>query len=494
MERDKISFYNLFVEEDIVLRIIFQVDFQTIQNLERSSVTLWNFIKSLNVWRRKFHQEYPDFFINSQNKEILTREQFNWDDHFKFKRLSLKISSLHQNWERKKYLKKNFDLSTKLENEKFRYFDQNVILTETCDNFFPTVSSVYDLNKFSLVHKFDEISKFRISSANSRDGYLAVFGEPKLSSEASSHHDSNYMIKVFSLTKFQLVKQSVLLHENDVTPWSCVKIFEKTVLLFVSHKEGKDLNLQNDTEAVQVFKIVDDAKHLVHEKKIQLELPAKRYLSKWDFDTDYFLGCRKRDTFAEVWSIKDFFSTEETTKAPLIWSSDVSYRGLFKCSCVLINYPDVFIGLSNGRCDIYDIQFNVKRRSLRHQSPSVLDYYPVDYISVRKVLTTNLHIITLSSDYKLYVWSKEDVLGLGRPEVSFSDPLWTVNSTRGQRITDMFADSTKIVTLTSGSDRSDVIIYDFWHCKKKTGSLAPCNPPIVNKNDSGRPIKKCKFC
>merc|ERR1740129_1124541 len=117
MERGKISFHNLFVEEDIVLRIIFQVDFLSLQNLERSSVTFWNFIKNSNVWRRKFHQEYPNFFINSQNKEILTREQFNWDDHFKFKRLSLKILSLHQNWESKIYLKKNFDLGSKLEEE-----------------------------------------------------------------------------------------------------------------------------------------------------------------------------------------------------------------------------------------------------------------------------------------------------------------------------------------------------------------------------------------
>ena len=441
------------------------------------------------MWRKKFHQEYPDFFINSQNKEILTREQFNWDDHFKFKRLSLKILSLHQNWESKNYLKKNFELSSKLENEKVGYLDQNVLLTETCDNFFPTASSVHDLNKFSLIHKFDETSKFRISSANSRDGYLAVFGEPKLFSNAASYHDSNYVIKVFSLSKFQLVKQSVLLHENDVTPWSCVKIFEKTVLLFVSHKEGKDLNLQNDTEAVQVFKIVDDSKYLVHEKKIQLELPAKKYLSMWDFDTDYFLGCRKRDTFAEAWSLKDSFSTEETTKAPLIWSSDVSYRSLYKCTCILINYPDVFIGLSNGRCDIYDIQFNVKRRSLLHQSSSV----------VLKVLTTNLHILTLSSngtDGRLYVWSKEDVLGLGRPEVSFSEPLWTVRGTRGV-ILDMFVDSTKIVTFErriSSTDPPSVFLYDFWHCKKKTGALAPCNPPVDNKNDSGRQIKMCKFC
>ena len=494
MERDKISFLNLFVEEDIVLRIIFQVDFLTIQNLERSSVTLWNFIKSSNVWKRKFHQEFPDFFLNSQNKEILSREQFNWDDHFKFKRLSLKILSLHQNWERKTYLKKNFDLCSKLEEENFRYLDQNVLLTETCDNFFPTVRSVHDLNRFSLVHKFDQNSKFRVSSADSRGGFLAVFGEPKLSSEAASHHDCNYMIKVFSLPKFELVKQSVLLHEGDISPCSCVKIFEKTVLLFVSHKEGKELNLQDDNEAVQVFTILDDAKYLVHKKKIILELPSKKYLSMWDFDAEYLVGCRKRDTFAEVWNLKDSISSEDMSKAPLIWSSDISNRSLFKCTCVLINHPDVFIGLSNGRCDIYDIQFNVKRRSLLHQSPSLPD---TDYLFVRKVLTTKHHILSLSSDGKLYVWSKEEVLGLGRPEVSLSNPLWTVKSTsRGSRIVNIHVDSTKIVTLerSSSSNSPALIIYDFWHCKKKTGTLAQCYQPFELKNESRRQIKRCKFC
>ena len=211
----------------------------------------------------------------------------------------------------------------------------------------------------------------------------------------------------------------------------------------------------------------------------------------WDFNTDYLLGCRKRDTFAEVWSLKDSFSTEETSKAPIIWSSDVSSRGLFKCTCVLINHPDVFIGLSNSRCDIYDIQFNVKRRSLFHHSP------PRCHLFVRKVLSTNHHILTISNDGKLFVWSKEDVLGLGRPELSLSDPLWTVKSTtKGNKILKMFADSTKIVTLekSASSNTPALILYDFWHCKKKTGTQPQCNPPVELNSSCGRPIKKCKFC
>ena len=302
---------------------------------------------------------------------------------------------------------------------------------------------------------------------------------------------------LFSTNKFQLVKQSVLLHEGDVSPWSCVKIVEKTVLLFVSNKEGKELNLQDDKEAVQVFTILDDAKFLVHKKKIYLELPVKKYLSIWYFDQDYLVGCRKRETLAEVWSLKDSQensgdSAEDSSQAPLIWSDDVSHRSLFRCTCVLLHYPDVFIGLSNGRCDIYDIQFNVKRRSLLHQSSPV---YDTDYLFVRKVLTTSEHILSLSSDGKLHVWNKEEVLGLGRSETSMSSPLWTVKSTtRGNKILNIFADNTKIVTLEKSlsTNQPALIIYDFWHCKKKFNTFVQSNPPIELKKESRR-LKKCKF-
>ena len=109
---------SLFVEDDILNRILLQLDVISLKSIEASSLAFWNFTKRTKLWRRKFTEDQPNFFNNSAlSEDILLREKSfsGFDDHFKFKRLCLKYHSLLNNWKTKNFIKKAYNISSKID-------------------------------------------------------------------------------------------------------------------------------------------------------------------------------------------------------------------------------------------------------------------------------------------------------------------------------------------------------------------------------------------
>ena len=499
MNTGKYSLFDLLIEDDIILKILHPLDLVSLKHLELSSVLLWNFVKRTKIWKKKFQLAFPDFFENPLNSDIIQREKYDhqWDDHYKYKRLTLKLHYLESNWANKNYLKKCYNLTEKLgaQHQKLDYIDRNYLLSISPDSFFSTIHSLYDVNKLSVIKQFDPRPKFQVCSVHTNNQLLALFGEPQLDPGTNAESEYNFLIKVYSLDTFALLQQSVLLHEDDVTPWSQVRICDQHVVLFVSNIQGKDLNLQQDHEAVQMFKL-SDSKFLEHRMKIVLELPVKKYLSMVDFSDKHIIGCRRRETVVEVWDLQAPTRTGDLMKAPLVWSRDISFGNLIKCTCVLLHYPEVFIGLSDGRCDIWDVQLNTRRRCLRHQvSPSRATFEAVgaNHLIIKKVLVTEHYVLTLCNSGKIYIWDKHKILGLESSDYFINEPMWTCKSTnKRNKIVDCFAENTKIVTVENSDEESFLVTYDFWHSRSSFSSSFSLKRHSLHS--SAGTSKTCKFC
>ena len=263
-----------------------------------------------------------------------------------------------------------------------------------------------------------------------------------------------------------------MLHEDDATPWSQLRVSGDHILLFVSNLRGKELNRRNDIDAVQFFHIEKSSQTLQHIQKIYLDLPTKKYLSFCDFNSKYLIGSRKRETLVEVWDLGQSFQDQESKhlKAPVIWTSDISYGNLVKCTSLLLNYPEAFIGKSIGCCDIVDVNLNTPLRRLIHGSkPSFSSPNPIIGVKL-----TGFHVLTLDLNGKFMVWDKNRVIGLNNEEFSLNNPLWSCKSTEKlNKITSLKADDTKIVTEEVSSlnaDKNSIVVYDFWVKKPRRSS------------------------
>ena len=152
------TLFSLLIEDDIFVKILEFLDHETLQNLELASVVLWNFTKRTLIWKRKFNSENPDFFTKSINSDLIAREKLNsnWDEHFKFKRLCLKLENLQTNWQQRKYVKKCYDIKEKFQDSVLKYVDKNYIFISPPDQFFSSFNSCYEPNNFTLVHNFGQ--------------------------------------------------------------------------------------------------------------------------------------------------------------------------------------------------------------------------------------------------------------------------------------------------------------------------------------------------
>ena len=173
------------------------------------------------------------------------------------------------------------------------------------------------------------------------------------------------------------------------------------------------------------------------------------------FDEDFLIGCRVMDTFVEVWDLKT-----ASIKAPVVWSSDVGYRNTIKCSSVLFMKPFAFIGKSNGRCDIWNVTLNTRIRSLVHDV-AVASIF----LTIKKILVLNCHILTLTQRGKIYVWDKAKCLDSQDKAICL--PVWTSSSSvSGNVICDLYADASRLVCLESNARDGSrwLVVKDMWHC------------------------------
>ena len=195
------TLWSLSIEDDILSRIVLHLDPLTLQNLELTSVLYWNFLKRTSIWRKKFELEYPDSLLGSEYKDIQQRmsSYMTWDDHFKYKKLVLKLFYLKLNWKRRKFLKKNINLQKVFMEEEIQCMNTNLIITVTANSFFKSCGAVFDINMWDKIRHFQKAPKFHILSADLSFNHIVLFGEPRSLQTSASDFEYNFLIKVYTI-------------------------------------------------------------------------------------------------------------------------------------------------------------------------------------------------------------------------------------------------------------------------------------------------------
>ena len=139
---EEISLWTvLSKEEDLLVFVLELLDPTSLKNIEASCSQFRDFIRSAGLWKITFNQSYPKFLKNVHNEEVIKKlsTSMTWDEHYKYKRLSLKLTILRENWSKKSWTERNLDLN--------QVFDQEVIKVL----FFPFLKTFLKL----LFYSFD---------------------------------------------------------------------------------------------------------------------------------------------------------------------------------------------------------------------------------------------------------------------------------------------------------------------------------------------------
>ena len=172
--------WTLSIEDDILVNILKRLDPVSLQSLEASCSQFQEFIQRRSMWKVLFNTTHPSFLENIENYDIFARvkKSFNWDDHYKFKRLCLKLHYLEVNWQKKNWNEKSLSLQSVFKNEVIKAMDTNLIVSVEDISFFSSLGTVFDLAKWKKEQHLQEEDKMHILSAHISQKNLVLFGEP----------------------------------------------------------------------------------------------------------------------------------------------------------------------------------------------------------------------------------------------------------------------------------------------------------------------------
>ena len=206
MEEEKISLWSVLAkEEDLLVSVLKLLDPTSLKNIEASCSQFRDFIKSAGLWKIMFNQNYPNFLENVKNEEVVKKliTGLSWDDHYKYKRLSLKLSGLKENWLSKSWRERNLDLKPVFSGELIKAVKTDLILSVSSSAFFSRVANVFDLSKWRKEReaKVGSCSEMHILSAHIATEHIVLFGEPKVP-------DSHFHLELLSRPDLIRIKES----------------------------------------------------------------------------------------------------------------------------------------------------------------------------------------------------------------------------------------------------------------------------------------------
>ena len=488
---------KLAIEDDILIGIFKHLDPVSLRNIEETCNQFRTFINRTHMWKRLCHQNNPRFLENKDNSDILKRmnDIMNWDEHYKFKKLCLKVYSLECNWTEKNWKQKSLNLQQTFKAHIIKVIETSLILSVTSNPFFSSLGTVFDLTKWRKEDpmKMQEAVKMHILSAHISESHLVFFGEPKYGDMMhTSNGDIMFCIKLFSNPGLDFVKRSKGLGPLVATQRSKVKVSGQWVVLFQSHFKEDTTGPAHDS--IHLFSWTDASQHLVHCKKFALDHPARRFLTLISFDHLYVSGIRKPGTVVEMWHL----GSESSDTVPVTWRKDVGNRNTASCTALALVHPLVYVGKTNGRCEVWDVEQDLRVMSLDHEPNG-----DSGLLAVQRIVVLSRRIITLTNRGRIHVWSKQ--VGEGRIQgsrTSSSCLLWTHKiQEAGIIITDVFADSTKMVWVETNTKTHERTLHvaDFWTQGQQNRQITRTEDMgSLKRKQERRDLKKrkkcCSFC
>jgi hypothetical protein len=380
----------------------------------------------------------------------------------KFKIYYLRFEHLDKNWKSKNFQNRNIDLKKVFTEETIKIMDTHHILTvkntyrqngegyESCEN-------IFDINKWEKNENFQKPSSLQLRSAHIFQDHLVLLG---------INLENNFMVKLYSTSSCELLKQSDTVNERGITKWSQIKLSKNVILLF-------GLNFNEDYDAIHVFDYkTQEMENIQHIKRIVLDLPRWNYLTMSSFDEDFLIGNQNNTNIVQLWDLQNLSWSEDGIeegiddgmKAPVIWRVD----GSAVCSVVYC-HPYAYIGKANGDCDIWDVITNTMVRSLEHFNATGNNIFLI----IKKIIVLDHYILTLTQRGKVYVWDKDRCLAVQEGDQCLDErcpPVWTCSSSvSGNVICDLYADTTRLVCLETNTREGKhmLVVKNMWHCYQR---------------------------
>ena len=120
-------FDKLIIEDDILIKIFMFLDALSLKNVESTSNDFKHFIKRTSCWQKLYQTNHTSVFDNNVSKDIGLRNKstMNWEPHFKFKKLCLRLFYLKLNWKEKTWESRKLNIA--------KTFPNSTLKSLSCD-------------------------------------------------------------------------------------------------------------------------------------------------------------------------------------------------------------------------------------------------------------------------------------------------------------------------------------------------------------------------
>jgi len=479
----------LSIEEDLLQTVLLHLDFQSLLSLELTCSTFRKFMQRTLTWKKIFEADNPGYCNDTmdRNLKVMIKRCINRTKglHLKYKHIVLRLKNLELN------LAKGFNSKHKIDFPKvvgpngdefmIRAMDTQSIFIHDEGEFYPShIFNIGSKRQHKLVN--DTFEMFSVKSSDIRNDKLVVLRESDVHLNGNS--EVFYVIETYLIPSQEeestsqackLREQSVSIAESNIGICVKVKLALDNILLLSIKKEN--LIMQG---IVNIF--TTDEEKLVPCGQILCSLPENAFSEKLSLlNSKHFIACRPGRRFVDIWDLTKIENS--TNKAEMIWEKEVINSKsipMEKCSAIAFSKPHIFIGKSNGRCDIWNILEDCVLRSLEHGLETGLN------MGVKKIVLFSDYIYSLTDSGWLFAWHKAKSLDPKNSKEKTKDLLsWVIKNRKGKTITNFEVDHTKIVTIEQHQAKSIwqskmfLVHRDFWsHREKKS------------RNDSSSTIKR----
>jgi len=464
----------LFVEEDIPTRVFRQLDWKTLQALELTCSHFRQFIVKATIWKKKFEIENPSYLDKSMDMdkrskiEKLIRKDSK-EFHLGYKKLVIKLSNLDSNMSKgicTRNMTRNLPCHEDDDEIIHHIYDMN------CDNCLVKCLDDGEDEKLKVFEiKSSKVSEIEFSSVDFfivDANILAVttekskFGKIAVLRLSRARENRSTIVETFQFDEnsqsYRLVSKSPQLGESQIgRNVNTVILVSSNCLLLVGKTRGPDvcvsfLTVQDDRLEMTLVgtkicrnAVPSRARPILVVEHDYLASQHEQELKVYDLKTTN-PGKLGDSLIAAMWQKKNIF---EDSSAQVC------------CSILEFCVPHLFVGRSDGRCEVFNVVQDQHIRTLEHSGGGLNMEFIID------VVCLNDYIFSVTESGWIFAWEKSKAVSKNAEgEVM----LWKKPSGDGAKVWYFSVNNTEIITLEGirGPPFEEYFVqFDFWDVEKK---------------------------
>ena len=377
---------TLSIEDDILKDVLKRLDPHSLQSIETTCSQFREFIRRNKIWKMVFHIRFPGFLESDYNKDILKRLKGTliWDDHFKFKKLCLKLFKLEINWKSKNWKQKNLDLDFVFGQEVVKAVSPELLLSVSGNSFFSRLSTAFNLSTWKKQKNLQSASQMHVLSCSISEEHVLLFGEPRIEARGDQG-GSCFWLELLYRPPLARVKRSADLGEHMASQHSQARLSGGWVVLFHSHHREAAAT-RDSRDAFHLYSWAGPGPLLEHVRTVVPLLPPGRFLRLASFGHELAAGVRRAGGQVKVWGLG------AAGTAAAAWSRDLSNRGASPVTALALAPPLLAAGLGCGRCELWHLARDRRLARVGHGQ------------GVARVLVLPTRLLTLTTGGVLQAW------------------------------------------------------------------------------------------